>query len=164
MLHNIDTVGADVDPVLLGMFLEGQSTLTFEVIPREIQDVGGGLANVNGHVRLIEGLALPREEDEFKFTYYNSMTTWIHIDKLLSKFGLTRETILDSKLVSTQLQKFSSRLPTYVAIKDVKKRWGNGQEDVMPTAQFEHTLLITESGVEAMTGKLDSSPKYAWED
>ena len=137
MLHNIDTVGADVDPVLLGMFLEGQSTLSFEVIPREIQDVGGGLANVNGHVRLIEGLALPREEDEFKFTYYNSMTTWIHIDKLLSKFGLTRETILDSKLVSTQLQKFSSRLPTYVAIKDVKKRWGNGQEDVMPTAQFE---------------------------
>ena len=42
--------------------------------------------------------------------------------------------------------------------------WTAATADGMPTAQFEHTLLITESGVEAMTGKLDSSPKYAWED
>ena len=28
-------------------------------------------------------------------------------------------------------------MPTYITIKDVKKRWGNGQEDVFPVAQFE---------------------------
>jgi len=28
-------------------------------------------------------------------------------------------------------------VPTYVTIKDVKWRWGHGQEDVYPTAQFE---------------------------
>jgi galactokinase/mevalonate kinase-like predicted kinase len=137
MLHNIDTVGADVDPGLLGLFLEGDSTLTFEVIPREIQDVGGGLARVDGTTRLIEGLALPREEDEFKFTYYNSMTTWIRIDKLLSNFGLSRKDLGDPAKVADALTKFSHRLPTYVALKDVKKRWGHGQEDVFPTAQFE---------------------------
>ena len=31
----------------------------------------------------------------------------------------------------------ASRMPTYVTIKDVKKRWGKGQEDVYPTTQFE---------------------------
>ena len=31
----------------------------------------------------------------------------------------------------------AARLPTYVTIKDVKRRWGHGQEDVYPVAQFE---------------------------
>jgi hypothetical protein len=29
------------------------------------------------------------------------------------------------------------RMPTYVTLKDVKKRWGHGQEDVFPITQFE---------------------------
>jgi hypothetical protein len=28
-------------------------------------------------------------------------------------------------------------MPTYVTLKEVKKRWGEGQEDVYPVAQFE---------------------------
>jgi hypothetical protein len=28
-------------------------------------------------------------------------------------------------------------MPTYITLKDVKKRWGHGQEDVYPVAQFE---------------------------
>ncbi|MBC7926919.1 MAG: hypothetical protein H7039_14800, partial [Bryobacteraceae bacterium] len=31
----------------------------------------------------------------------------------------------------------ASRMPTYITIKDVKKRWGRGQEDVFPVSQFE---------------------------
>jgi UTP--glucose-1-phosphate uridylyltransferase len=137
MLHNIDTVGADVDAGLLGMFADSKATLTFEVIPREIEDVGGGLARVNGRPQIMEGLALPREEDEFKCTYYNSMTTWIHIDRLLETFGLTRDVLGDHERTSAALRRFAERLPTYVALKDVKKRWGEGHEDVFPTAQFE---------------------------
>jgi hypothetical protein len=40
-------------------------------------------------------------------------------------------------MVETAVKTFSQRLPTYVALKEVKKRWGNGQEDIFPTAQFE---------------------------
>ena len=29
------------------------------------------------------------------------------------------------------------KLATYVAINEVRKRWGHGQEDVFPVAQFE---------------------------
>ena len=41
--------------------------------------------------------------------------------------------------------------------------WTAATSDGLPTAQFEHTLLITETGVEELTGKLADSPKYGWE-
>ncbi len=42
-------------------------------------------------------------------------------------------------------------------------KWTATTSDGLPTAQFEHTLLITENGVEELTGKIETSPKYAWE-
>jgi len=68
MLHNIDTIGADVDAAILGKFLETGSTLAYEVVPRCIDDMGGGLCRVDGKPRLVEGLALPSEDDELKFS------------------------------------------------------------------------------------------------
>lgn len=35
------------------------------------------------------------------------------------------------------MQGVAARMPTYVTLKDVKKRWGQGQEDILPVAQFE---------------------------
>ena len=137
MLHNIDTLGANVDPGLLGLHLERGACASFEVIGRRIEDRGGGLARVDGRVRLLEGLAMPREEDEFALSFYNSMTTWIDIDKLLALFALTRADLADSKKVSAALRTVAARLPTYITLKDVKKRWGKGQEDVFPVVQFE---------------------------
>ncbi len=137
LLHNIDTLGASLDPEILGCHIDSGSTLSFEVIARRIDDRGGGLALVDGRPRLLEGLAMPDERDEFKLTYYNSMTTWIRIDALLESFGLNRNSIQDTEVVRSAVRKLSSRLPTYITIKDVKKRWGQAQEDVYPVAQFE---------------------------
>src|SRR5262249_35906403 len=58
MVHNVDTVGASVDAALLGFHIDGGRALTFEVIPRRLEDQGGGLARVDGRLRLVEGLAL----------------------------------------------------------------------------------------------------------
>ena len=137
MLHNIDTLGASVDPVLLGKHIQQDSCLSFEVIERRLDDRGGGLALVNGQPRLVEGLALPREKDEFKLTYYNSLTTWITIDRLLDTMQLTREDLKDDVKVEKAVRSLSHKMPTYITLKDVKKRWGNGQEDIFPVAQFE---------------------------
>jgi hypothetical protein len=160
LLHNIDTLGVDADPALLGLHIESGAGLTFEVITRRIEDRGGGLARVNGRVRLVEGLAMPREEDEFRLSYYNSMTTWIHLDKLLTAFGLTRGDILrchqedeaeegesaPSSLrlrgeaeakIPAAIRALGAKMPTYITLKEVKKHWGHGQEDVFPVAQFE---------------------------
>ena len=57
--------------------IAGGAALTFEAIHRRLEDRGGGLARVNRRPRVVEGLALPREEDEFRLRFYNSLTTWI---------------------------------------------------------------------------------------
>jgi hypothetical protein len=137
MLHNIDTLGADLDPGLLGLHIRQGNCLSFEVITRRIDDRGGGLARVNGKVRLVEGLAMPREEQEFRLSYYNSMTTWIDVDQLLAVFGLSRGDLSDAAKVAAAVRDVAGRMQTYITLKDVKKRWGHGQEDVYPVAQWE---------------------------
>ena len=137
MVHNIDALGTDVDPSLLGLHISLGATVTNEVITRRIEDRGGGLARVDGRLRLLEGLAMPREEDEFSLSYYNSNTFWLHIDRLLAAFSLTRDDLDDAEKVTRAIRKLAARMPTYITIKDVKKRWGHGQEDIFPVAQFE---------------------------
>ncbi|MGE0761188.1 MAG: UTP--glucose-1-phosphate uridylyltransferase, partial [Pirellulaceae bacterium] len=136
-LHNIDTLGASLDPGLLGWHITQNRCLTYEVIPRRLDDRGGGLARVDGHVRLLEGLAMPREEDEFQLSFYNSMSTWIDIDRLLRVFELRREELAQQARVDAAVRALGRRIPTYITLKSVKKRWGHGQEDVYPVSQFE---------------------------
>jgi hypothetical protein len=137
MIHNVDTVGANLDAGILGRHISRGATMTVEVISRKIDDRGGGLASLDGHVRLVEGMALPYEKIEFELSYYNSNTFWIGIDALLRVFRLDREALGDSARVSEAVRTVASRMPTYITLKDVKKRWGKGQEDVYPVAQFE---------------------------
>src|SRR5205814_1473671 len=136
-LHNIDTLGADVDPSLLGLHIQSGATLSFEVITRRLEDRGGGLARVDGRLRLVEGLAMPREDVEFALSYYNSNSCWIDIDKLLAVFKLSRSDLADEAKVTAGIRHVAAKMPTYITLKDVKKRWGHGQEDVFPLTQFE---------------------------
>lgn len=137
LVHNIDTLGANADPAIFGLHLANQGGVTAEVITRRLNDRGGGLANVDGKIRIIEGLALPDERIEFELSYYNTGTFWINIATILEVFGLSREDLANEDKVRTAVRKMSRRMPTYMTIKDVKKRWGKGQEDVFPVAQFE---------------------------
>jgi hypothetical protein len=137
MVHNVDTLGANLDAGILGCHIAGGAAMTVEVITRRIEDHGGGLARLDGHVRLVEGMALPNEEVEFQLSYYNSNTFWIDIDALLKVFGLVRVDLGDQDKVAAAVRAIAARMPTYITIKDVKKRWGKGQEDIFPVSQFE---------------------------
>jgi hypothetical protein len=141
MMHNIDTVGANLDAGLLGFHIERAAALTVEVIGRQVEDHGGGLARVNGRLRLVEGLALPSEQVEARLSFYNSNTFWIDIDKLLAVFGLTRGDLQDAEKTAEGVHRVAGRMPSYITLKDVKKRWGKGQEDVFPVAQFEKLFV-----------------------
>jgi hypothetical protein len=123
---------------VLGLASQSAATLSFEVIPRRIDDRGGGLAKVAGRLRLLEGLAQPRDDTEFALRYYNTLTTWVRIDGLLETLQLTRDDLTQApEKVSAAIRALAARIPTYVTIKDVKRRWGHGQEDIFPVAQFE---------------------------
>ena len=43
----------------------------------------------------------------------------------------------DAERVNEAVRAVAARMPTYITLKDVKKRWGKGQEDIFPVAQFE---------------------------
>jgi hypothetical protein len=137
MVHNVDTVGADLDPGILGRHVATRATMTVEMMTRRIEDRGGGLASVDGRVRIVEGIALPSEEAEFRLSYYNSNTFWIDIDALLAVFGLSRPDLQNQSKTADAVRAMAARVPTYVTLKDVKKRWGKGQEDVFPITQVE---------------------------
>ncbi|MCY2985579.1 MAG: UTP--glucose-1-phosphate uridylyltransferase [Planctomycetota bacterium] len=137
LLHNIDTLGANLNPLILSKHIESGACLSFEVVGRRMEDRGGGLAVVDGKRRLLEGMAMPNDRDEFGLTFYSSMTTWIDIDQLLRAFRLDRTTLGDTAKVENSVRAMAAKLPTYITIKDVKKRWGLGQEDVFPVTQFE---------------------------
>ncbi len=141
MVHNIDTVGANLDPGLLGYHIQRSAALTFEVIARQVDDRGGGLARVDSRLRLVEGLALPSERVEADLSFYNSNTFWVDIDKLLTAFNLARTDLSNDERVAAAVRNLAARMPTYVTLKDVKKRWGKGQEDVFPITQFEKLFV-----------------------
>jgi UDP-N-acetylglucosamine pyrophosphorylase/galactokinase/mevalonate kinase-like predicted kinase len=144
LCHNIDTMGVSVEPAVLGAHISMGNCITFEVTPRRMEDAGGGLAMVNGKMRLVEGMALPREEDEFRLSYYNTLTNWISIDGLLDYLGLDRQMIIDASddnscrgKIADAIHEIEKKMATYVTIKNVRHVWGSGQEDVYPVAQFE---------------------------
>jgi hypothetical protein len=141
LVHNIDTTGVNLDPGLLGLHIDRGAAMTVEVIARQIEDHGGGLARINGHPRLVEGLALPSEEVEWSLSYYNTNTFWIDIDQLLALFSLTRDVLEDAERVGNAIREVAARMPSYITLKDVKRRWGKGQEDVFPIAQFEKLFV-----------------------
>jgi hypothetical protein len=141
LVHNVDTTGVNLDPGLLGFHIERGVAMTVEVIARQIEDHGGGLARVNGYPRLVEGLALPSEEAEWSLSYYNSNTFWIDIDHLLAVFSLTRGLLDDAERVNNGIRELAARMPSYITLKDVKRRWGKGHEDVFPVSQFEKLFV-----------------------
>ena len=55
--------------------------------------------------------------------------------------ALTREdfdpcAVSDEKITAA-IRALAARMPTYITLKEVKKRWGHGQEDIFPVPQFE---------------------------
>ena len=153
-IHNIDTLGASLHADTLATFMASGQDLMFEVISRQIDDHGGGLARVDGKPRLVEGLAMPSERDEFKLRYYNSATAWVHLDSLLRAFELERHDLKDPQKVRASVRKFAARMPTYITLKEVKKRWGRGHEDVYPVLQFERLWGDMSAVPELRTGFL----------
>ncbi|MFH1450150.1 MAG: UTP--glucose-1-phosphate uridylyltransferase [bacterium] len=143
-IHNTDTLGAWLDPLVIGKHIKSGKHISFEVTPRRYEDMGGGLAKIDGRLRLLEGLALPREEDEFKLRFYNTLTSIVTIESFLSCLQLSTDEViasLDSPIeqqkIHDHLRQVERRLPTYVTIKEVKLRWGAGQEDIYPVLQCE---------------------------
>jgi len=143
LVHNADTLGARLDPLVLGVHIFSKKTISFEVIPRLWEDRGGFPARVDGSCRILEAGSLPREEDEFLFTSYNSLTNWISLDPLLDRFGLTRDDLRGAgrdpeadRRVGAALAEIEEEIPVYLTLKETLLP-GGWEEGPVPAAQCE---------------------------
>jgi len=69
---------------------------------------------VDGRPRLVEGLAMPREQDEFALSYYNTMT---HVDRHRLGAGCVsagQGELADPEKVANGIRNLAARMPTYI--------------------------------------------------
>ncbi len=52
-------------------------------------------------------------------------------------FELTPADLADAGKVTAAIRELAARMPTYITLKDVKKRWGHGQEDIFPSRNLK---------------------------
>ena len=50
---------------------------------------------------------------------------------------MSREDLANEAQVTQAIRHLAAKMPTYITLKEVKKRWGHGQEDIFPVTQFE---------------------------
>jgi UTP--glucose-1-phosphate uridylyltransferase len=89
LLSNVDNLGADPDPIVVGYHLSQGRPLTVEVAPSVPHDAGGGPARLGGRLQILESFRLPPRFDLGSLPYVNTNTL------LLSPSVLAREHPLD---------------------------------------------------------------------
>ena len=138
LVHNIDTLGATVDPAAAGL------------VPRLGRDarLGGHGAAGRGPRRRPRaprrppaprgGPGAPARGGRIRASPSTTRTPAGWTSTACWPFsGWAAATWPTPAKTAAAVRALAARMPTYVTLKDVKKRWGHGQEDVFPVAQFE---------------------------
>ncbi len=94
MVHNIDALGTDADPGVLGWVMENGAAFTAEVITRSIEDRGGGWRAWMAGCGWWKGWPCPGKRTSSGSPTTTRTRVGCNIDRLLAVFGLDRETIM----------------------------------------------------------------------
>jgi UTP--glucose-1-phosphate uridylyltransferase len=76
MLSNVDNLGADLDPLIVGYHLESGRELSCEVAPTAEGDAGGSPARVGDGVEIVEGFRFP-EGFDFSRQHYLATNSFL---------------------------------------------------------------------------------------
>ena len=89
LLSNIDNLGAELDPVLIGLHLARRRALTAEVAATVPGDVGGTPAFVDGRLELVEGFRFPPDFDAKRLPFLATNTFVIALPLLRANHDLS---------------------------------------------------------------------------
>ena len=89
LISNVDNLGADLDPTILGYHLTHGKPVTVEVAPSVVDDAGGGPARVDGRLQIVESFRLPEGFDLKSLPFVNTNTLWVSLDALAEDHPLT---------------------------------------------------------------------------
>jgi UTP--glucose-1-phosphate uridylyltransferase len=88
-LSNVDNLGADPNPVIIGYHLEHGRPITVEVARTIPGDVGGAPAFVDGKLQLVEGFRFPRGFDFAQLPFVNTNTFVFSTEALTRRHPLS---------------------------------------------------------------------------
>jgi UTP--glucose-1-phosphate uridylyltransferase len=118
LLSNVDNLGAEPDPVVIGYHLEHGRPITCEVAEADPGDQGGAPARVRGRLQVVEGFRFPRGYD-FAHNRYLACNTFLfatealRADEPLTWFYVEKE--VDGR-IAVQMERLvnelTARLPT----------------------------------------------------
>ena len=89
VLSNVDNLGADLDPTVLGYHLSRGRDVTVEVAPSAPRDAGGGPARLDGRLQIVESFRLPEGFDLGILPYVSTNTLLLSLDVLGRNLPLT---------------------------------------------------------------------------
>jgi UTP--glucose-1-phosphate uridylyltransferase len=89
MLSNVDNLGADPDPLVVGYHLSHGCPLTVEVAPSIPNDAGGGPARVGGRLQILESFRLPEGFDLGSLPFVSTNTLIFSLPTLAHAYPLT---------------------------------------------------------------------------
>jgi UTP--glucose-1-phosphate uridylyltransferase len=88
LLSNVDNLGADPDPLVIGHHVCSGRALTCEVAEARPGDVGGTPAFVDGRLEIVEGFRFPRDFDFEALHFLNTNTFTLTLEALHGDFAL----------------------------------------------------------------------------
>ena len=102
LVSNVDNLGANLSPAVIGAHILGKKPVTVEVAPRNPGDKGGAPAYVNGRLEIVEGFRFPPGFDHETLPVFNTNTfvfntevfdstyplTWFRADKTVENQGV----------------------------------------------------------------------------
>jgi len=88
LLSNVDNLGAEPDPVVIGHHLVSGRALTCELAAVQPGDVGGSPTWVDGSLRVVEGFRFPVDFDFARLHYLSTNTFVLSIEALREEFPL----------------------------------------------------------------------------
>ncbi len=116
LLSNVDNLGAEPDPLVIGYHLALGRPLTCEVAPVAPGDVGGTPARVDGRVQVVEGFRFSRDFDFSRLHYLSTNTFVISTDVLERDWPLTWfrvEKRVDGR-TAVQMERLVNELSSFV--------------------------------------------------
>lgn len=116
MLSNVDNLGADPDPVVIGYHLTRGRPLTVEVAPSVPDDAGGGPARLDGRLQILESFRLPEGFDLEKLPFVNTNTLLFSLEALRRTYPLTWfyvEKLVDGR-VAVQIERLVGQVSAFV--------------------------------------------------
>jgi len=82
-ITNLDNLGASIDDVVLGAFIDSQSDVMVEVCDKEASDRGGIPVRANGKLQVLEEFRLPTTFDPSTVRVFNTNTFLVNARHLL---------------------------------------------------------------------------------